>query len=80
MSSNIFQELKIRARLDPVLRRKLASRPLQFLANFDLSFDEKRQIILPQFSWIFEGKLAAMPFPTTATTRNKSYTQPLWIC
>ncbi len=65
MSSNVFQELKIRARLDPVLRRKLASYPLQFLANFDLTFDEKRQIVLPRFSWILEDRLAAMPFPAT---------------
>lgn len=62
---NVFQELKIRAQLDPVVRRKLAAYPLQFLANFDLSFDEKRQIVLPRFSWIIEGRLAAMPFPTT---------------
>jgi atypical dual specificity phosphatase len=65
MSHNVFQELKIRAQFDPVLRRKLAASPLQFLANFDLSFDEKRQIILPRFSWIIEERLAAMPFPST---------------
>ncbi len=65
MSGNVFQELKIRAQLDPVLRRKLAASPLQFLANFDLSFDEKRQIVLPRFSWIIEDRLAAMPFPST---------------
>src|SRR5439155_14797635 len=60
-----FRELKIRAQFDPVLRRKLATSPLQFLANFDLSFDEKRQIVLPRFSWIIEERLAAMPFPST---------------
>ncbi len=65
MSGNLFQELKIRAQLDPVVRRKLAACPLQFLANFDLSFDEKRQIVLPHFSWILEDRLAAMPFPST---------------
>jgi atypical dual specificity phosphatase len=65
MSVNVFQELKIRAQLDPVVRRKLAAYPLQFLANFDLSFDEKRQIVLPHFSWIIEDTLAAMPFPST---------------
>jgi atypical dual specificity phosphatase len=65
MSGNVFQELKIRAQFDPVLRRKLAAYPLQFLANFDLSFDEKRQLILPRFSWILEDRLAAMPFPAT---------------
>jgi len=65
MSIDVFQELKIRAQLDPVVRRNLAAHPLQFLANFDLSFDEKRQIILPHFSWIIENTLAAMPFPST---------------
>src|SRR5947209_8578136 len=55
----------MRAQLDPVVRRKLAAYPLQFLANFDLSFDEKRQIVLPHFSWILEGMLAALPFPST---------------
>src|SRR5215471_16518017 len=65
MSDRIFQELKIRSRLDPVVRRKMAAYPLQFLANFDLSFDEKRQLVLPGFSWIREGWLAAMPFPAT---------------
>ena len=65
MSGNVFQELKIRAQLDPVIRRKLAVYPLQYLANFDLSFDEKRQIVLPHFSWIIDHKLAAMPFPAT---------------
>lgn len=65
MSVHVFQELKLRAQLDPVVRRKLAAYPLQFLANYDLSFDEKRHIILPHFSWILENKLAAMPFPST---------------
>ena len=65
MSVIVFQELRIRTQLDPVVRRKLAAYPLQFLAGFDLSFDEKRQIVLPQFSWILEDKLAAMPFPLT---------------
>src|SRR5207244_6673536 len=51
MSLRVFQELKIRAQLDPVVRRKLAAHPLRFLANFDLSFDEKRDIVLPHFTW-----------------------------
>ncbi len=65
MSSIVFQELKIRAQLDPVVRRKLAAYPLQFLANFDLSFDEKRDMVLPHFTWILEDRLAAMAFPST---------------
>lgn len=65
MSDKVFQELKIRSQLDPVVRRKLAAYPLQFLASYDLSFDEIRQLVLPCFSWIKEGWLAAMPFPAT---------------
>jgi len=65
MSGNVFQELRVRAQLDPIVRRKLIAYPLQFLAHFDLSFDEKRQIVLPRFSWILEERLAAMPFPST---------------
>lgn len=65
MSNKAFQELRIRAQLDPVVRRKMAASPLRFLADFDLSFDEKRQLALPKFSWVLEGKLAAMPFPAT---------------
>ncbi|MEO8955721.1 MAG: dual specificity protein phosphatase family protein [Ktedonobacteraceae bacterium] len=65
MSARVLQELKIRAQFDPVLRRKLAASPLQFLAAFDLSSDEKRQLVLPHFSWILEERLAAMPFPAT---------------
>jgi atypical dual specificity phosphatase len=65
MTLKVFQELKIRTQLDPVVRRKLAAHPLQFLANFDLSFDEKRDLVLPHFTWIVENRLAAMAFPST---------------
>ncbi|HLI07924.1 MAG TPA: dual specificity protein phosphatase family protein [Ktedonobacteraceae bacterium] len=65
MSAKVFQELRLRSQLDPVVRRKLAANPLQFLEQFDLSFDEKRQIIIPQFTWVLERELAAMPFPAT---------------
>lgn len=65
MSAQMLRELKIRAQFDPVVRRKLIAAPLRFLADFDLSFDEKRQLVLPDFSWILEEQLAAMPFPLT---------------
>jgi atypical dual specificity phosphatase len=63
MSAHVLRELKIRAQFDPVVHRKLIAAPLRFLSNFDLSFDEKRQLVLPRFSWVLEGQLAAMPFP-----------------
>ena len=65
MSANVFRELSVRAQLDPVIIRKMRSHPLRFLSRYDLTFDEKRRLILPGFSWIFENTLAAMPFPTS---------------
>ncbi len=64
-NSKIFQELSIRAQLDPVIIRKMRAYPLRFLSQFDLSFEEIRRLVLPGFSWIFENKIAAMGFPTS---------------
>jgi hypothetical protein len=41
MSGSMVQELKIRAQVDHVVRRKLSAHPLQFLT----SFDERRKEI-----------------------------------
>ncbi len=65
MSRSIFQELSVRARLEPVIIRKMRSHPLRFLSRYDLTFDEKRQLILPGFSWLLADSLAAMPFPSS---------------
>ena len=65
MSDRIFQELSVRAQLDPVIIRKMRAYPLKFLAGYNLTFDEKKRLILPGFSWILENKLAAMPFPSS---------------
>lgn len=65
MSADVFRELSVRAQLDPVIIRKMRSHPLRFLSRYDLTFDEKRRLILPGFSWIFENTLAAMQFPTS---------------
>ena len=56
MSDNVFQELKIRSLLDPVVRRKMAAYPLQFLASFDLTFDEKccPLLLVRRLVWIEE--------------------------
>jgi atypical dual specificity phosphatase len=63
--SKLFQELSIRAHLDPVIIRKMRAYPLRFLSQYDLSFDEVRRLVLPGFNWIIENKLAAMGFPTS---------------
>jgi atypical dual specificity phosphatase len=63
MSIEELQLIKARAHLEPAFRAQLMSNPWQFLQEYDLTEDEKRQIILPNFSWLFENKLAAMPYP-----------------
>lgn len=63
MSIEALQFIKVRAHLESGFRVQLMSNPLHFLQQYDLTEDEKRQIILPNFSWLFENKLAAMAFP-----------------
>ena len=63
MSIEVLRQVKVRAKLDPDFRGQLLKSPLKFLQDFDLTEDEKRQVILPNFSWLVEHKLAAMSYP-----------------
>ena len=63
MSIEALQLIKVRTYLEPAFRAQLMSNPLHFLQEYDLTEDEKRQIILTNFGWLFENKLAAMAYP-----------------
>jgi len=63
LSIEVLREVKVRANLDPDFRMQLLKSPLKFLQDYDLTEDEKRQVILPNFSWLEEHKLAAMSYP-----------------
>ena len=63
MSIEVLSLIKVRAKFEPAFREQLMRSPLQFLQEYELTEDEKRQIILPNFSWLFENKLAAMQYP-----------------
>ena len=63
MSIEVLRLLKVRATLEPAFREQLMRSPLKFLQEYDLTEDEKRQIILPHFSWLVENKLAALSYP-----------------
>lgn len=63
MSIEVLRQVKARANLDPDFRRHLLKSPLKFLQDYDLTEDEKRQVILPNFSWLVEQKLAALSYP-----------------
>ncbi len=63
MSIEVLRQVKVRANLEPGFREQLLKGPLKFLQDYDLTEDEKRQIILPNFSWLVEHKLAALSYP-----------------
>jgi atypical dual specificity phosphatase len=63
MSIEVLRLVKVKARLEPAFREQLLRSPLQFLQEFDLTEEEKQQVILPNFNWLFENKLAAMAYP-----------------
>lgn len=63
MSAEVMRFVKARAHMEPEFRAQLMSNPWQFLQEYDLSEDEKREIILPNFSWLNENRIAAMPYP-----------------
>jgi atypical dual specificity phosphatase len=63
MSIEVLRQVKVRANLDPDFREQLLKSPLKFLQYYDLTVDEKREVILPNFSWLVEHKLAALPYP-----------------
>src|SRR5438067_2206721 len=63
MSIEALRLIKVRAHLEPAFRAQLMKSPLKVLQEYDLTEDEKRQVILPNFDWLFENKLAAMAYP-----------------
>ena len=60
MSIEVLRLIKVRANLEPAFREQLMRSPLQFLQEYELTEDEKRQIILPNFGWLLENKLACL--------------------
>lgn len=47
MSIEVLRLIKVRANLEPAFREQLMKSPLKFLQEYDLTEDEKQQIILP---------------------------------
>lgn len=63
MSIEVLRLIKVRAHFEPAVREQLMKSPLKFLQEYDLTQDEKKQIVLPHFSWLVENKLAALSYP-----------------
>ena len=63
MSIEVLRQVKVRTNLEPAFREQLLKSPLMFLQDYNLTKEEKTQIVLPHFSWLVEQKLAALSYP-----------------
>lgn len=52
-----------RARSDEEFRNLLAANPLAALAGYDLTEEQRLLLVLPNFSWVIEDKLAGLARP-----------------
>lgn len=66
MSREELQRIAERWRTDSVFRERAQSAPRAALAEYDLTDDELQRIILPNFGWLIEGKLAGVGRPSSA--------------
>ncbi len=66
MGSEAFHHLLDRVRQDPVFRQHLVDEPLTALAGYDLTAEERLQVLVPNFGWLIEGRLAGASRPRTA--------------
>ncbi len=63
MSVETLRLIKVTATLEPAFRTQLMKSPLHFLQAYDLTDDEKQDIILPHFGWLVQNQLAALSYP-----------------
>jgi atypical dual specificity phosphatase len=63
MSGEVVRQLEERLRQDRAFRHQLFSSPVQTLGEYDLTEEEQRQFIVPNFSWLIENRLAGVSYP-----------------
>jgi atypical dual specificity phosphatase len=63
MSDELIQAIMERARQDHHFRQLLITDPLAALHDYDLTEEEKQQLIVPNFGWLIENKIAGVSFP-----------------
>ena len=66
MGSEAFRRLLDHARQDRVFRQQLIDEPLAAMAGYALTAEERLQILVPNFGWLIEGRLAGASRPRTA--------------
>ena len=63
MSAKELQRLLKRAQQAPAFQQQLFAAPLAVLGDYDLTDDEKLQVVAPNFGWLIEGRLAGVSRP-----------------
>ena len=63
MSAEALQKISVRFRDDSAFREQFISTPLAALADYDLTENDKLGLVLPNFRWSVEGKLAGASRP-----------------
>src|SRR5437764_6903530 len=63
MSTEEMQRLLERSQRDPAFLQHLFVAPLGVLIDYDLTDDEKLQVVAPNFGWLIEGRLAGVSRP-----------------
>ncbi|MGI8916283.1 MAG: dual specificity protein phosphatase family protein [Chloroflexota bacterium] len=65
MAKEAFQQVTERLSQDAAFRDLFHRQPLAALQGYDLTDEERRNLILPNFSWLIDNELAGMSLPRT---------------
>jgi atypical dual specificity phosphatase len=63
MSYEVVQAIQERAHQDQAFRLQLYEDPLAALNGYDLTEEEKYHLVLPNFRWLIEHRIAGVSFP-----------------
>jgi len=63
MSYEVVQAIQERAHRDQAFRQQLYSDPLAALDGYELTQEEKHRLVLPNFRWLIEHRVAGVSYP-----------------
>lgn len=63
MSEEILQQFLRRIYEDSAFQQQLLIAPQKTLEGYDLTVEEKRQLVLPNFSWLIDHQVAGVSYP-----------------
>ena len=63
MSYEAMQAIRDRMHQDQAFRQQLYSDPLAALSDYDLTEEEKHRLVLPNFRWLIENRIAGVSYP-----------------